>query len=148
MKKADRRKLAALIRQHKMLSSIVAIPAVLYFPPEVVEQLNELCRLRQLSPKQLITEAFKSQETRFDQFVEEVMTPLAPGESQAWPEDPLYCLACVMMLHFVRTFIKMMEDPVGFEQMKKDAPAEWSFGSIEELGADDQADWWKADESE
>ena len=44
-----------------MLSGIVAIPAVLYFPAEVFEQLNELCRLRQLKPSQLMTEALKSQ---------------------------------------------------------------------------------------
>jgi hypothetical protein len=25
----------------------------------------------------------------------------------------------------------MVEDPIGFEQMKKDAPVQWSFGAIE-----------------
>jgi hypothetical protein len=28
------------------------------------------------------------------------------------------------------------------------APADWSFGSIEELKDDDQADWWKGEEPE
>jgi hypothetical protein len=28
------------------------------------------------------------------------------------------------MRHFIRTFVKMVEDPIGFEQMKKDAPRE------------------------
>ena len=74
------------------------------------------------------------------------MTPLKPGESKAWPEDPLYCLACVTMLQFIRTFIKMMEDPIAFAQMRKDAPAEWSFESIEP--DNDQADWWKEGEAE
>jgi hypothetical protein len=39
-----------------------------------------------------------------------------------------------------------MEDPIGFAQMKKDAPAEWSFSSFE--GEDEPADWWKADGTE
>jgi hypothetical protein len=34
------------------------------------------------------------------------------------------------------------------KQLKKDAPADWSFRSIEELKKDaDQADWWKRSES-
>jgi hypothetical protein len=42
----------------------------------------------------------------------------------------------------------MMDEPASFEEMKKDAPAEWSFGSIEDLDEPDQADWWKADDPE
>jgi hypothetical protein len=52
----------------------------------------------------------------------------------------------------MRTFHKLMEDPEAMDatinQMKKDAPADWSFHSIEELEDDDQADWWKTEESE
>jgi hypothetical protein len=145
MKKADRKKFAQYLREDKLLSQIPAIPAVLYFPPEVLGQLNELCSMRQLTVHQLMTEALKSQETRFDQLIDEVMTPLKPGESTAWPEDPLYCLACVMLLQWMRLFVKMMEDPAGFEQIKSDAPLEWSFRSPE---SDDEepADWWKEDE--
>jgi hypothetical protein len=102
--------------------------------------------LRQLTPAQLMVEAFNSQEVRFDQFVEEVMTPLKPGESTDWPEVPLYCLACGAVRHFVRTFTMMMNDPVAFEQMKKDAPLDWAFHALEELEDDDQADWWKGEE--
>src|ERR1700739_4684194 len=131
MNKADRRKLARLFQQDEVISGVVAVPAVLYFPREVWEQLNELCRLRQLSPGQLMAEAFKSQFPRFDQFVEEVMTPRNPDEPNVWPEDPLYCLACGTMRHFMRTFVKMVNDPVAFQQMRKDAPADWSFRALE-----------------
>jgi hypothetical protein len=141
VKKADLYKLAKLLHD-KVLPGIVAIPAVLYFPHEVVEQLNELCRARGLTAQQLMAEVLKAQSPRFDQFVEEVMTTRKPGEPPTWPSDPLYCLACGTMRHFARNFLMMMEDPIAFEQMKKDAPANWSFRSIEELG-DDQADWWK-----
>jgi hypothetical protein len=106
MKKSNRSKLATLLRQDKILGTITAIPAVLYFPAEVVEQLNELCRLRQFTAKELMTEAFKSQRPRFDQFVEEVLAPLKPGESTTWPEDPLYCLAYGAMGHFTRSFLR------------------------------------------
>jgi hypothetical protein len=35
----------------------------------------------------------------------------------------------------------MVKDPVGFEEEKKQAPAEWSFRSIEDLEQDEPADW-------
>jgi hypothetical protein len=145
MKLPKRRKTIARLLSDPELPhhQIVKIPAVLYFPADVLEQLNEFCSLRQLTPAQLMAEAFKRQESRWEQFVDEVMTPLEPGESEAWPEDPLYCLACVATIHFTRTFVKMIEDPIGFEQMKKDAPADWSFGAYE---AADPADWWKEEE--
>jgi hypothetical protein len=148
MKKPDRRNFATFLRQDKMMNAITAVPAVLYFPHTIVEQLNEFCRARQLSAQQLMVETLKSQEPRFDQFVEYVMTPRKPGEPPTWPEDPLYCLACGTMRHFARNFLMLNEDPVAFEQMKKDAPADWSFRSIEELEDDDQADWWKEEETE
>jgi hypothetical protein len=148
MNKADRRKFVRYFRKDKLLSQIPAIPAVLYFPPDVLGQLNELCNMRQLTVQQLMMEALKSQEYRFDQLIEEVMTPLKPGESTAWPEDPLYCLACVTLIQWIRTFNKMMEDPdamdAALEQLKKDAPADWSFHPLEEIDDDDEpADWWK-----
>jgi hypothetical protein len=148
VKKPNRRNFATFLRQDKIMSAITAVPAVLYFPREVSEQLNELCRVRQLTAQQLMAEALKSQESRFDQFTEDVMKPRKPGESTTWPEDPLYCLACGTMRHFTRNFLMMMDEPASFEEMKKDAPAEWSFGSIEDLDEPDQADWWKADDPE
>ena len=39
------------------------------------------------------------------------------------------------------------EDPDAFDQLKKDAPAEWSFASIKELDAE-PADWWKSEGAE
>jgi len=126
---------------------IVQIPAVLYFPPDVLEQLNEFCEYNEYTPGQLVAWAIKLQIPHWDEFYTFVTTPLKPGESEDWPEDPLFALACVAFLHWIRTFIKLCEDPDAFDQMKKDAPAAWSFGSIEELDDDDdQADWWKSDE--
>jgi hypothetical protein len=131
MKKSDLYKLAKLFHD-KIPSVITAIPAVLYFPHEVVEQLNELCRARQLTAQQLMAEVLKAQRPHFDRFIEDVLTPREPGEPPTWPEDPLYCLACGTMRHFARNFLMLMDDPIAFEQMRKDAPADWSFGSIEE----------------
>jgi hypothetical protein len=37
---------------------------------------------------------------------------------------------------------------VAFDQLKKNAPADWSFRSIEELDDNEPADWWKVEESE
>jgi hypothetical protein len=73
------------------------------------------------------------------------MTPLKPGESEDWPEGPMFALACVAFLHWMRTFNKMMKDPdaidATLEQLKKDVPADWSFRSLDELeDDDDQAD--------
>ena len=44
----------------------------------------------------------------------------------------------------MQLFSKSYHDPVGYEEEKKDAPAEWSFCSIEEQ--DEPADWWKSAE--
>jgi hypothetical protein len=144
MEHLKRRKNARMTPQEPAFQEITRIPATLYFPPDVLGQLNELCELRRLSPGRLIAEAFKSQYARWDEFCEEIMTPLAPGEREVWSEDPLYALACVAMLHFVRTFIKMVDDPDAFEEFKKSAPAEWPFSSVEEQNEPDEADWWKS----
>jgi len=55
------------------LSSDLTTPAVLYFPPEVLGQLNELCELCGLTPAVLICKAIESQDARFDQFIHELM---------------------------------------------------------------------------
>jgi hypothetical protein len=70
------------------------------------------------------------------------MTPLPPGKSELWPDDPLYALACVAMLHFARVLIKMVDEPEAFEELKKPAPAEWSFSSVQD--EPDPAGWWKS----
>jgi hypothetical protein len=75
-----------------------------------------------------------------------VLTPLAPGEIEVWPEDPLDLLARVVALHAVRLLIKWYENPAGFEEDKKLAPAEWSFCSAKDLDDDEPADWWKLEE--
>jgi hypothetical protein len=59
------------------------------------------------------------------------MTPLAPGEPDIWPEDPLFCLASVAMVRLIRNFIMLTKDPTGFEELVKNAPADWSFCSLE-----------------
>jgi hypothetical protein len=54
MKPSKRRKLDQIV------SELTRIPAVFYFPPDVLGQLNELCAQRCLTPGQLIAEAFES----------------------------------------------------------------------------------------
>jgi hypothetical protein len=132
---------------YRQLVDGLSTPAVLYFPPEVLGQLNELCELRRLTPAQLIVEAIKSQDARFEEFITEVWTPLKPGEPEIWPEDPLKSLACVLVIHLFRVLHQKLNDPAGFEEFKKNAPSQWSFSSVEEPDADSEpADWWKEDE--
>ena len=52
----------------------------------------------------------------------------------------------MVALHAVRLLIKRYEDPAGFEEDKKLAPAEWSFCSAKDLDDDELADWWKLEE--
>jgi len=33
-------------------------------------------------------------------------------------------------MHLIRVFHKRLEDPAGFEELRKNAPAKWCFGSI------------------
>jgi hypothetical protein len=89
--------------------------------------LNELCVLKRITPTRLIDEAINSQGARWEEFIEEVTIPSKPGEPEIWPEDPLYILARVLMVHLIRVFHKRLEDPSGFEELRKNAPAEWSF---------------------
>jgi hypothetical protein len=114
----------------EITSDVTNIPGTLYFTPEVFDQLNELCALKRLTPTQLIVEAINSQAPRWEEFIAEVMHPLKSGEPKIWPEDPLYILARVLMMHLIRVFHKRLEDPAGFEELRKNAPAKWCFGSI------------------
>jgi hypothetical protein len=112
--------------------------------PKIFEQLEELCVLKGLTPTQLTVEAINSQGVRWQEFIAEVMTPLKPREPKIRPEDPLYILARVVMVHLIRVFHKRREDPAGFEELRKNAPPEWSFSSIGEQNEADEADWWKS----
>ena len=114
----------------EITSDVTSVPGTLYFTPEVFDQLDELCALKRVTPTQLIVEAINSQGARWEEFIAEVMPPLKPGEPEIWPEDPLYILARVLMVHLIRVFHKRLEDPAGFEELRKNAPAEWCFGSI------------------
>ena len=130
----------------KIKAEIGAIPAVLVFPPEIFAQLDELCELRGLTHHRLVVEAVKSRLDRWKQITDEVLTPIAPGEIGVWPEDPLDLLARVVALHAMRLLIQRYEDPDGFEEDKKLAPAEWSLCSEKDLDDDEPADWWKAEQ--
>jgi hypothetical protein len=148
-KRPGRREIEQILRDPELPhNQIIHIPGVLYFPPKVLGQLKEFCEYNECTPGELVVGALKLQLPRWDDFYEFVMTPLKPGEPEVWPEDPMFALACVAFLHFARLFIKMMEDPdaidATLEQLKRDAPADWSFRSPE--SKDDQADWWKEEE--
>lgn len=149
MNEANRRKIEQMLEQgRKPFQEMVQIPAVLHFPPEILEDLETIREYNEYTYGQLVAWAFKLQLPRWDEFYTYVMTPLQPGESTDWPKDPMFALACGAFLHFVRTFIKFCEDPDAFDQMRKAAPVDWSLRSIEELEDDDQADWWKGRETE
>ena len=132
----------------KILEEIATIPAILAFPPEIFAQLDELCELRGFTHHQLVVEAALSLQGqgRAEKIMEEVLTPLEPGETEVWPEDPLDILARVVLLYAMRLFGKSFFDPVGYEEEKKHAPAEWSFCSAKDLDEDEPADWWKESE--
>jgi len=128
----------------RIMAEIVAIPAILAFPPEVYAQLDQLCELRGFTHHQLVGEALRSQEGRWLKLGKELLTQRPTGEIEVWPEDPLEILARVVLVRCMQLFSKSYHDPVGYEEEKKDAPAEWSFCSIEEQ--DEPADWWKSAE--
>ena len=137
--KVDPEELPQELRE--ITSDITSIPGTLYFTPEVFDQMNELCVLKRLTSTQVIVEAINSQGPRWEEFIAEVMIPLKPGEPEFWPEDPLYILARVLMVHLIRVFHKRLEDPAGFEELRKNAPAEWCFGSIKQQNEPEEADW-------
>jgi hypothetical protein len=134
---------ASQISGEEILEEIATTPAALYLPREVCNQLTELCELRGWTPNRLIVEAINSQHDRFEQITLEVMTPLKPGEVEIWPEDPLYLLASVIAHYLMQRLLKSFTDPAGFEEENRQAPAEWSFHSVEELDEDepDESDW-------
>jgi hypothetical protein len=140
-KRPHRRKLAHYLGQQK-LDAVTRTPAILYFPPEVLERLNALCVEFDCSPLELIMEALRPQRDRWEEFVEEIMTPIRPRETEVW-EDPMYALACVTMIQIMRNLIRITDDPAGFEEQRKHAPSQWAFRPIEEQHEHDQADWWK-----
>ena len=151
MKKANRREIARILSDPNLpFNHFMQIPGVLYFPRKIVKDLEEIREYNEYTYGQLVAWALKLQLPRWNKFYKFVMTPLKPGEPKVWPEDPMFALACVAFVHWIRTFNKMMEDPdaIGatIEQLKKDAPADWSFRALEELDDDDQAGSWKSDE--
>ena len=93
---------------------------------------------------QLVGEALRSQEGRWLKLGKELLIQRPTGEIEVWPEDPLEILARVVLVRCMQLFSKNYTDPVGYEEEKKDAPAEWSFCSIEEQ--DEPANWWKSAE--
>src|ERR1700688_764148 len=94
----------------RMMAEIAAIPAILAFPPEIFAQLDELCELRGFTHHRLVVEAVKSRLDSWKQISDEVLTPIAPGEIEVWPEDPLDLLARVVALHAMRLLIQRYED--------------------------------------
>jgi hypothetical protein len=113
------------------MAEIGAIPAILAFPPEIFAQLDELCEPRGPTHHRLVVEAVKSQLDRWKQITDEVLTPIALGEIEVWPEDPLDLLACVVALHAMRLLIQRYSD----KQYR--LPGSWDVGlrHIHRLGS-------------
>jgi hypothetical protein len=129
--------------QKRMLEQIVATPATLFFPNSTVTELNEICETLGYSPQQLLVEALKRQIDYWEEFYECVITARENPEDFIWPEDPIFCLACVAAVHFIKSFALCAHDPVAFAELKEHAPAEWSFCSLKKKGQIDAADHWK-----
>ena len=132
-----------LVVQKRMLEQIVAIPATLYLPTSIVAELNEICETLGYTPEQLVIEALRGQIDYWNEFYEYVMTLPEEPEDLVWPNDPVFCLACVTTALIINNFTRCSHDPVAFAQLKADAPTEWSFSSLEEGEEIDDADWWK-----
>ena len=136
---------AKFIRHKELLSRINKIPAVLYFPPKVLAQLNQLAVLHGLNPDGLIREAFKgSRALQYGRRIEEMTAPFRTGERELWENDPLYALARATMLHTVDLFDRCVQEPAVLAEEERRAPAEWSFGSPKR--DDEPIPWWKVDE--
>jgi hypothetical protein len=152
MSKPTRREIARKLSNPDLPHiQILYIHGVLYFPPKLLGDLQLFLEYNEFTPGQLVFGALKLQEPHWRKLYRYVMTPLKPGESVVWPEDQMFALACVTCVHWIRTFNKLMSDPnaidATLEQLKKDAPADWTFRSLEELEEDDdRADWWKESE--
>jgi hypothetical protein len=129
--------------QKRLLEEIVATPAILFFPASTVVELNEICQALGYTPEQLLVEALKRQIGYWEEFYAYVRTAPENLEDFIWPEDPIFCLACVAAVHFIKSFTLCAHDPIAFAELKERAPAEWSFCSLEEKDQIDPADWWK-----
>ena len=132
------------VARKRMLEQIVAIPATLYFPASIVDELNEICETLGYTPEQLVIKALKGQIDYWNDFYEYVTTLPIKSEDFVWPKDPVFCLACVATVHIIDSFTRCSHDPFAFAQLKEHAPTEWSFSSLEEGEEIDDADWWKA----
>jgi hypothetical protein len=131
------------VAQKRMLEQIVAIPATLYLPSSIVAELNKICETLGYTPKQLVIEALRGQIEYWNEFYEYATTLPVEPQDLGWPEDPVFCLACVTTAHIISKFARCSHDPVAFTQLKADAPTEWSFSSLEDGEEIDEADWWK-----
>src|SRR5271165_1406810 len=131
------------VAQKRMLEQIVAIPATLYFPASIVDELNEICETLGYTPEQLVIKALKGQIDYWNEFYEHVTALPVKPEDFVWPKDPMFCLACIATVHIIDSFTRCSHDPVAFAQFKKHAPAEWSFCSLEEGEEIDDGDWWE-----
>ena len=131
--------------RRRIIAEIVATPAVLVFPPEIYRQLDQLCEFCGWTHQKLILEAMRGRASRLVKMGDELLASLPPDEIEAWPDDPVDILACAVVIHCMWLFGKIFYDPVGYEEAKRNAPAEWSFCSIDQ---DEPADWWKVEEAE
>ena len=126
------------------LKQIVAIPATLYLPASIVDELNEICETLGYTPEQLIIEALKSQIDYWNEFYEHVMTLPVKPEDFVWPKDPVFCLACVATVHIIDSFTRCSHDPVAFAQLKKlTRPLNGHSALWKKARRSDDADWLK-----
>ena len=94
------------VAQKRLLEQIVATPATLYLPTGIVAELNEICEGLGYTPGQLVVEALKGQIDYWNEFYDHVMTLPVEPEDLVWPKDPVFCLACVTLVHIITSFAR------------------------------------------
>lgn len=104
------------------------------FPPEVLERIYAYEKEHSIDRNHLIPLAMKSTRDRTEEVVELMNQLLKDPDSFEWPDDPLLCVALAFMRSSASWITRKINEEYGVD------------GEDDE--DDDQADWWKADETE
>jgi hypothetical protein len=106
----------------------------MYLPPEVLERVIAYEKEHSLERNKLIPLAMKATKERFEEVIETMQRYMADPDSFKWPvEDPLLCVAIAFMRSTVSWWAKKINEESGNDENEDDK---------------DQADWWKAEESD
>jgi hypothetical protein len=145
MKKRQRKKSVRKFPLKPLDEGLAKIYLGIHVPAAAFDQLEELCKLRGLTPGQFIAETMKSF-PRWDKFCKDAIASREPGGTEVWPEYPVVALVCVELLKAMRVFIQIIDNyPEALEHFKNAKTTEWPFNTPKK--DDDPSDWWKRSES-